>query len=74
MLEELNEIVSDFPEVKQIAEPLLHMLFTGCEVVMAPIIDGDLKSIEVIAKSLEEAILASESFVKATIHLRLKEK
>lgn len=74
LLEELTEIVSDFPEVEQIGEPLLHMLFTGCEVVMAPKITGDLESIEVVAKLLEDTILNSESFVKATVHLRLKEK
>ena len=71
LLAELQIIVTEFPTVEQIGEPLLHMLFSGCEVIMPPKISGDLDSIQSTAASLVEAIEASDSFVKATVHLRL---
>ena len=71
LLAELQKIVAKFPSVEQIGEPLLHMLFSGCEVIMAPKISGDLDSIQETAHLLVIAIEASDSFVKATVHLRL---
>ena len=73
LLEELGSIVAMFPEVEQIGEPLLHMLFAGCEVVMAPIIAGDMDAVTSTAERLTTAIMASDSFIKATIHLRLSD-
>ena len=58
--------------VHLVIDPLLHMMFGGCEVVMAPLIEGELNEVSDTAHRLEEAIIAHESFVKATVHLRLE--
>ena len=72
LMRELDLIITEFPMVHLVSEPLLHMMFGGCEVVIAPLIEGELDEVNDTAHRLEEAIIAHESFVKATVHLRLE--
>lgn len=72
LLKVIDNIVSDFPSIDLVSEPLLHMLFDGCEVVMAPYISGSEEEVNSTALRLKRSIEDNENFKKATIHKRLQ--
>ena len=71
LLREIDDIIKKFPSVELLSEPLLHMLFDGCEVVMAPYINGSEEDVKSTAAELKRKIEEHDDFVKATVHQRL---
>jgi len=71
LLQEIDHILNKFPSVKLVSEPLLHMLFDGCEVVLAPYISGSVEEVVSTAVELKRRLEERDNFVKATVHQRL---